>query len=264
MTRGPVVIEHENLSYAWVAAFNEIIDAPSHEIVPLVVCVTGFDQGVVHEDQRIRTTLDAALGAEGLQSVRTVASTIFPSSLWNPDNQPRDLFQRYERVLPRLRRCSLNRNGIYFERMIRYQSKDSGTPVNQVEHVLTTRAAGNHRRSAYQIAVFDPTRDHTHQRQRGFPCLQQVSISPIGQSELSVTGFYATQTLFERAYGNYVGLCDLGRFFAHAWNLNLARVTCVASVAQLDISSTNARALLRRVLPFIENTPENITIAHEG
>ncbi len=264
MTKGPVVIEHHNLSCAWAAAFSEIVDAPSHEIVPLVVCVTGFDQGVVHEDRRIRTLLDAALRAKGLQSIRTVASTIFPSSLWNPNNRPEELYHRYERVLPRLHRCPLNRNGIYFERMIRYKPRHSVALVNQVEHLLATRAAGNHRRSAYQIAVFDPTRDHTHQRQRGFPCLQQVSISPIGQGELSVTGFYATQTLFERAYGNYIGLCELGRFFAHAWNLSLARVTCVTSVAQLDISAMDARALARRALTLMENAPENVTVPHEG
>jgi hypothetical protein len=264
MIKGPVVIEHENLSYAWAAAFSEIADAPSHEIVPLVVCVTGFDHGVVNEDQGVRALLDAALRTEGLQSIRTVASTIFPSSLWNPNNPPPDLFHRYERVLPRLRRCPLNRNGIYFERMIRYQSRDLAVPVNQLEHILATRAAGNHRRSAYQIAVFDPTRDHTNQRQRGFPCLQQVSISPIDQGEVSVTGFYATQTLFERAYGNYIGLCELGRFFAHAWDLSLARVTCVTSVAQLDISPTKARALARRALSLMEIAPQTATVAYEG
>lgn len=264
MIRGPVVIEHENLSHAWVAALSEIIDAPSHEIVPLVVCVTGFDHSVVHEDQGVRALLDAALRAERLQSIRTVASTIFPSSLWNPNNPPQDLFQRYERLLPRLHRCPLNRNGIYFERMIRYQPKDLAGPVNQLKHILATRAAGNHRRSAYQIAVFDPTRDHTNQRQRGFPCLQQISISPIGQGELSVTGLYATQTLFERAYGNYIGLCELGRFFAHVWDLSLARVTCVTAVAQLDISPTGARALAGRALNLTQDAPQNAAVAYEG
>jgi hypothetical protein len=79
-----------------------------------------------------------------------------------------------------------------------------------------------------------------------------------------VTGFYATQTLFERAYGNYVGLCDLGRFFANAWGLSLTRVTCVTSVAQLDISTTDARTLARRALTLMNHKQEDITVAHEG
>jgi len=121
----------------------------------------------------------------------------------------------------------------------------------------------NHRRSAYQLSIIDPTRDHTNQRQRGFPCLQQVSISPIGDDELSLTGFYATQTLFERAYGNYIGLCELGRFFARQWELQLTRVTCVASVAKFDISATEGRELADRALTIMEDTPQAI-MANEG
>ena len=81
MTKGPVVIESENVSYAWATAFNELVDAPTHEIVPLVVCMTGFDEGIVREDPRIRALLDAELRVHHMQSIRTVASTIFPSSL---------------------------------------------------------------------------------------------------------------------------------------------------------------------------------------
>lgn len=264
MTRGPVVIENESASTAWALAFNEIADAPKHEIVPLIVCVTGFDESVVREDQRIRALLDAELRSRGMQSIRTVASTIFPSSLWNPNNPPQDLFDRYLRVLPRLRKCQLNHNGVYFERMIRFQPKDALAPVNQLAHILTTRVAGNRRRSAYQLSVIDPTRDHTNQRQRGFPCLQQVSISPIGDDELSVTGFYATQTLFERAYGNYIGLCELGRFFAHEWGRQLARVTCVASIAELDIGAGEGRAIAHRALALIADTSEAILATNEG
>ena len=263
MTKGPVVIESENVSYAWAVAFNELVEAPAHEIVPLVVCMTGFDDGVAREDQRIRAVLDAELRAHHMQSIRTVASTIFPSSLWNPDHSPQDLFDRYSRVLPRLHRCPLNRNGIYFERMIRFQPKDAANSVNQLAYVLATRAQGNHRRSAYQLSIIDPTRDHTNQRQRGFPCLQQVSISPIGDDELSVTGFYATQTLFERAYGNYIGLCELGRFFARQWDLQLTRVTCVTSVAKFDIHATEGRALAERAKTIMQDTQEAI-MANEG
>ena len=264
MTRGPVVIESESVSTAWALAFSEIADAPKHEIVPLVVCVTGFDENVVREDQRIRALLDTELRSHGMQSIRTVASTIFPSSLWNPNNPPQVLFERYARVLPRLHKCRLNHNGIYFERIIRFHPKGALAPVNQLAHVLATREAGNHRRSAYQLSVIDPTRDHTNQRQRGFPCLQQVSISPMNESELSVTGFYATQTLFERAYGNYIGLCELGRFFAHEWGRELTRVTCVASIAELDIGAREGQAIARRALALIAHAPEAILATNEG
>jgi hypothetical protein len=148
--------------------------------------------------------------------------------------------------------------------MIRFNPKDATAPVTQLAHVLATREAGNHRRSAYQLSIIDPTRDHTSQRQRGFPCLQQVSISPIGEDELSVTGFYATQTLFERAYGNYIGLCELGRFFAHEWGRQLTRVTCVASIAELDIVARDGRAIADRALALIAGAPQEISATNEG
>jgi hypothetical protein len=79
-----------------------------------------------------------------------------------------------------------------------------------------------------------------------------------------VTGLYATQTLFERAYGNYIGLCDLGRFFAHQWGLQLIRVTCVASVAKFDIHVTEGRAIAQRALTLMEDAQEAIVTTNEG
>ena len=264
MTKGPVVIESENVSTAWALAFSEIVDAPKHEIVPLVVCVTGFDENVVREDQRIRALLDAELRGHGMQSIRTVASTIFPTSLWNPNNPPQNLFDRYARVLPRLHKCRLNHNGVYFERMIRFHPKDAPAPVNQISHLLATRDAGNHRRSAYQLSVIDPTRDHTNQRRRGFPCFQQVSISPIGDDELSVTGFYATQTFFERAYGNYIGLCELGRFFAQQWGRQLTRVTCVPQSLSSTSPPVKGAPSPTARFALTADTPEPILTTSEG
>ena len=83
-----------------------------------------------------------------------------------------------------------------------------------------------------QAAIIDPALDHTNSQQLGFPCLHQVAFTPDGDAGLAVTGFYATQYLFDRAYGNYLGLCRLGRFMAHEMGLKLARMTCIASVAQ--------------------------------
>jgi hypothetical protein len=42
----------------------------------------------------------------------------------------------------------------------------------------------------------------------------------------SVAGYYPTQSIFHRAYGNYLGLCRLGQFMAHQMGLTLQRMTC--------------------------------------
>lgn len=47
-----------------------------------------------------------------------------------------------------------------------------------------------------------------------------------------MTGFYATQFRFDRAYGNYLGLCRLGQFMAAQLGLRFSRLVCHASLAQ--------------------------------
>ena len=64
-------------------------------------------------------------------------------------------------------------------------------PVNQLDHIIDTFRRGNHRRSALQVSIFDPTRDHKHCRQLGFPCLHQVAFLP-ETNTLTITGYYAT------------------------------------------------------------------------
>jgi hypothetical protein len=228
-----MVIEENNLSVAWGKAFLQVVSVG--EITPLIVVMRDLDSVEPPEIPAIREALDHALEAEGKGlSCHTVANTIFPS-YWNPKADRQQLYQRYFRVLPRVRRHPSNKYGVYFERLIAFgHDGNLQGGVNQLEHIIQTWNNGNHRRTALQAAIFDPKRDHTNQPRRGFPCLQQVAFARNGNDGLSVTGFYATQYIFERAYGNYLGLCRLGRFMAQEMGLRLAQVTCIASPATRD------------------------------
>ena len=223
-----------NLSLEWAEAFLTVMEAGVDEISPLVVEVTDFHHSTPTENPQVRQLLDRQLAMHDAACCRTVASTIFPESLWNPaaENDAALLFDRYERIWPKLHKCHANRRGHYFRRLTAYSPEGcEHRPINQLEHIIATYRSGNHRRSALQAAVFDPTRDHTNCRQQGFPCLQQVVFTPVSDSGLSVTGFYATQYLFERAYGNYLGLCALGRFMAQQMELKLVKMVCIANCA---------------------------------
>lgn len=165
-------------------------------------------------------------------------NTIFPRFLWNPDAPRAQFYERYRNILPRLRsRHRANVYGTYFGRMISYSPAVKGVQadVNQLEQIIQTRTGGNPRRSALQLALFDPTRDHTNQPRRGFPCLHQVAFCPYGprNQSLWVSAFYAVQHVFCRAYGNYLGLARLGEFVAHETGLELRRLTCYAGIANL-------------------------------
>ena len=231
-------IEDTNLSRAWARGFLALMEYGVAEIIPLVVTVKDIADVQSIEMPSIRQALDQALLRNDKYSCQTVASTIFPRSLWNPALSRARLFDRYSRILPQLRKYRGNAYGLYFERLIAH----GPTKVNQIEHIIQTRLNGNRRRSALQAAIFDPTRDHTNQPLRGFPCMQQVTFAPYGKGKLAVTGFYATQYIFDRAYGNYLGLLDLGLFVAHELGLQLTQLNCVTGIALLgDIKKAGIR-----------------------
>ena len=247
------VAKSSNLSLAWVEVFFHLLDRGISELAPAVITISDFDeQSLPHQIPEIRTTIDAV----NKQASRTIGSTIFPNSLWMPeaeDNAAR-LYGRYERIWKAIAKCPANNKGVYFRRLTAYQPDGlpaETKPVNQLDHIIETFRSGNHRHSALQAAIFDPTRDHTHNRRRGFPCLQQVAFEA-SNGGLEVTGFYALQHHVPKAYGNYLGLCWLGRFMAQQMGLHLSQVTCIASSLKLgDGCSKSGMAPLKATIDGI-------------
>ena len=238
----------EQLSSAWAELFLELMKPGVTKLSPVVVTVSEFDANHLPvENPAIRAALDRLLETE--QNCRTVASTIFPNSVWRTglaDNAA-DLYARYEKIWPRIKKCHPNANGVYFRRLTAYRPKCANgaeAPVNQLGHIIETYRRGNHRHSALQASILDPTRDHNHARQRGFPCLQQVAFGAV-DGELEVTGFYALQHHITKSYGNYLGLCWLGRFMAQQMELRLSRVTCISSMLNLGAYTKTALSPLK-------------------
>src|SRR5437016_1806062 len=229
----PPLIEESNLSRAWARAFAYIIENRGNEIVPLLTSITGFEQGEPLEDKRIRNALDDCLKQNKKQSIHTVANTLFPRSLYRlakyDRNRLRELFlENYERYVAL--EPYKNGRGMYFHRLIAY----GDSAINQLEFIISEyRRRPGVRRSMFQASTFDPAQDHTGAAQLGFPCLQQLSFIPQGD-QLVVNGFYATQQLFDKAYGNYLGLCRLGNFMAVEMGLSLSRVNCFTGISKLE------------------------------
>jgi hypothetical protein len=222
---------NKNISLAWAKAYLISLDIGVRKISPLTISVLGCPEQNYRfcEDQVIRNGLDDALIKNGKFQSHTTANTIFPIALWNPGMDSRVLYNRYKHILPELKRAdSANRYGLYFERMVSYGNANR----NQLEFVINTYKNGNHRPSALQIAIYDPLVDQTNQLRRGFPCLQQVAFIPDGVTgTLSIHGFYAMQYIFDRAYGNLLGLVRLGEFMAFQMGLRLSKVSTTAAVA---------------------------------
>ena len=238
------------LGEAWLKAVQLAMNSQTHEVSPLTVRFKAVESDSSPEDDGLRVALNQTLEANGCATVETVANTLFPKSLWNPSKPRGYLFKRYARILPVLRRDSRNRRGLYFERLISYPGTRGTTGKNQLDHIIQTFTSGNHRRSALQASVCYPPTDLNHARQQGFPCLQQVAFGHnIGRGTLTITGFYAMQYIFERAYGNYLGLARLGEFMAHEMKLQLEQVICFASVARLEIPARQLQPLMQFLSP---------------
>lgn len=261
--RLPVPIEHyieeANLSVAWSRAFLALVTRRGEEVAPLTLSITGFTGGVPHEDAGVRKALDACLKANDHQRVDTVANTIFPQSLWRGARGDRKkLFQDYLENLPSYVAMDpdKNRNGLYFARLIAFGvdpktgARIAGIPIgrlpepgNQLEFLIS-RCKKPMRKSMFHAAIFDPARDHIGGAQQGFPCLHHVSFVPdYDAGTLAINAFYATQQLFVKAYGNYLGLARLGAFFADQTRLELTKVTCFAGVEKMDQRPVSGSAL---------------------
>lgn len=242
---GPLHIEDSDLSMAWGRIVRHICQHAGHEISPLIVSITGFDEnGVVQETKSIRDSLDSFLENHDKQTVEKVAFTIFPQRYWvMADGDRSKLYDYYKKAFPRFKKMVPRKNahGLYFERLMMF-SPDAPNEGNQLETILSRyqKHGGKMQRMQLQASTYDPRRDQSGTAIQGFPCLQHVTFVP-SSGCLTVNAFYATQQLFERAYGNYLGLANLGSFMAHEMGLKLERLNVFVGIEKLDgIAKTGA------------------------
>jgi hypothetical protein len=239
----PLLIEDANLSWAWARIVIHIKAHAGRNISPLVVSISGFDERAApYEDLHLRRELDALLAQHDEWDIETVAFTIFPERIWRiAGGNRKKLFDYYRRAFPRYQAMNrrLNGKGLYFERLTMFGDGPNGG--NQLEHIIETYNSWEAvRDTMLQAAIFDPGRDHTKSAQLGFPCLQHVSFVPT-RDGLVTNAFYATQQLFEKAYGNYLGLARLCTFMAGELGMKPARLNVYVGVAKLEgIPKTDA------------------------
>ena len=248
-TMMPRLICDSNLSHAWGRAFLTTIE--HRDIAPLIISVDGFKENIPAEDVHIRVALDAALEENGKNSCDVSAMLIFPYKLWKLKGQPHvdPLSEIYlQHYFPRLvaRDKQHNGRGTYFERMINFvgvKGRGERSQIetkNQLKHIVEIWRKGL-RQSALQVTCFDPAKDHTGSALSAFPCLQQVSFSYDSKGGLAVSAYYPTQFLFDRAYGNYLGLCHLGHFMARELDLKLVRLNCYVGRPEIGRGVTKGK-----------------------
>jgi hypothetical protein len=257
----PKLIIEQNLSIAWARAFLGVLDNSITD--SLTVAIRRIETELPAEDSQIRERLDSVLSERKLPTVDQTALAIVPYKRWLRFGRPpvAKLADYYlKKMLPRLKALSTkNRRGTYFERLVNYSGarrKDGQTEVhtvNQLDHVISIwkKRAGKGarpRQSALQLTCFDPAKDHTGSALAGFPCLQQISLTYSEEGTLEINGYYPTQYIFDRAYGNYLGLCQLGHVIANELGARLTGLTCFAARPELGSGTKSGHAELAEFL----------------
>lgn len=247
-----------SLPSAWADAFLEMRKQPGREISPFAVSIEAPDglSLVDMQEEPLARALNGCLDQDGHQTIEKVAFTIFPERIWRLCGGDRQEF--YREALRSLRTIMAweprkNQGGMYFARLIGFgidhktgaslgyePTKTLAADGNQLEHIIRQCAKSVERgrkvaRMQLQAAIFDPFRDLTTSGQPSFPCLQHIAFDPDVEARgLALTAFYATQQLYVKAYGNWLGLCRLGAFVASQAGLTLNRFTCFVGVEKMD------------------------------
>ena len=238
-----------NISVCWLRAVDLLLKQKRHESYNLFVEILD----PLEENIGVRDDLNDILKKRKQQSLTTVANTIFPSELYNNCENRQKFYEKYLKVLPKLKHCTKkNNHGIYFERLIKWPST-KGDYVNQIENIIkrlnTQINNSNPVRVIYEamihhpnldVSVYTPGLDNTI----GFPCLSYLSFKLEG-TKLHLVAVYRNHFFVERAYGNYLGLAELLSFVCQETACTVGSLCVLSTHAQLESGTTQT---LRRMV----------------
>lgn len=242
-----MIIQGNSMTECWLKALIKITKGNSDELSPVVASFQANAPSPSYKEE-LEKDLNYYLRSKKKGAINTTANTIFPKSLFEGDSK--EMYDRFRKILPNIKKDRDNCYGHYFERLVSYD-RHGYSPFNQLQHIIDAYNRNVGRRSTFIASIFEPMKDHTFQRRRGFPCLQQVCFVPKGD-KLDLNAIYAMQHLCNRAYGNYLGLQNLGNFMAGEMGLKLDKVNCIASVLKLKMTKTKAREIINSYGSYVE------------
>jgi hypothetical protein len=248
-----IFVSAGNIGDAWLQAYRALLGASRRQIVNLAVSIAQ----PLHEDLGVRGALEQTLAELALRnrenawhSVHTVANTIFPISLYRPDQ--RDAVKRFfdrAGTVSQLHHKRRHEWGTYIGRLIQYD-QPNGTPVNQLERFLTLLNGDTNWAYIYEapLAYVGETSEPTatdvaasdlqligphDRRTRGGPCLAHLSLTSV-DGHLHMTALYRRHSYLARAYGNFLGLARLLNFLAHESGRQAGHLLVVGTHAEIE------------------------------
>ncbi|WP_329574965.1 hypothetical protein OG500_38010 [Kitasatospora sp. NBC_01250] len=255
-------VEEPDVTSAWIAACRALDrkDNTARTGYHTVVRISDATK----DDLRFREDLDRVRLGKGHHPTETVASTIFPAALADRCKSHDELASRYRKLYEAARRFPGNNRGTYFGRLVDYPGA-KGSRIDQIGKVIDRLTQQSSKAgamtAAYETDIAHPddtvttgalvhAPDHDNSL-RGFPCLSHCSFQLDRNGVLHCAAFYRSHFMFERAYGNYLGLGRLTQYVARQAGLRPGVLTVIAGYAQLDGPITQIRPLLTGAQPLI-------------
>lgn len=267
-----------NVSLAWLETLD-VVSSKGGRAINVLTTVTnpGAD-----EVPGIRQVLDRHLvpNKPGIQSVQTVANTIFPevrykysgpnfsptltaSQVQRLDDSAQQLYEGYCRALPTLRKFNGNRSGTYFSRMISWPGKTAGGRNQLADRIRALR--GQHGNSAFNAsdiviggeALHEPDAvdgvrgvqvySETDGRTRGFPCMVHIDLT-LHEGKLSLFATYRHQYLVTKAYGNLLGLARLQLFLSQQTGFPTGELAVMATLADAEHNGAWSKTKVKAII----------------
>jgi thymidylate synthase len=246
----PIMICEKSFQIAWARAIRELSNN-GWDIWNVVVQI----QQPELFDTSNNDLLEDFAKRNGLISQKHVANTIFPQTFFsNGISRPR-LYEKYRRFSNRPRKERRHGWGTYFGRMIEYPAPNDSN-IDQLGIIIDNiRSRPKNYGSSYAIVIPCPHKDL--RRIRGAPCLNYITIQtentpdPNGKKIINMLAVYRNHNFTERAYGNYLGLCDLMKYITNETYSQIGALTCISSHAYVQKCNVELLQLANTILGIV-------------
>lgn len=258
------LFEAERIVPAWLEVARHLGRVGARSDRNMVLEIT-MPTKLTSEDLTVIRSVDGVLQqSESGIGVFTVANTLFPLGLYRRNGRP----EFYERAIQAIKKS--NKHGVwgtYALRMMERTHPKTGRVVNPLETIVTKfQKTKDDRRiqAAYELGVHDiadlvidepgqelpihePVTDGSHKS--NIPCLSHLSFKLDVENEaIDLTAVYRSHHYAQRALGNLLGLSQLLAFVAKESGYAVGVLTCVSTLAVLDVRNFGGVAATNALL----------------
>lgn len=239
MVNIPEVLLGDSFQIAWFNATQNILEQGGERfnLIVQIRDIYAFNE-FFHEEFREFSK------ANGILDPKHVAYTIFPYNLYEGAGSAQKLYDDYNENRGLFKRIQKRKRswGSYFRRMSHYDNTQ--IPQNQLNNIVNSiLKSKNLYKAAYTMVIQKPGKETI--RHLGGPCLNYIALQIDPEEDsINILCVYRNHDFFEKAYGNYWGLCKLLGFLGDETGFKPKTITCISSHAYISNQK-------RKLLDFI-------------